>query len=123
MALRIVVLRVGCAPVVEMVPGTLKSLQDIVGGYLQIMGPHDHNESAAKLNAHGIDAYVEDEGLYKYAENPAAHHLFLQLGFNAHWKIHGTVFFVGHDEDGNNKSLTDEQVAVIMQAHTKNYLF
>ena len=95
--LKIVVCRVGAAPVVEEIDHGLKPMQAIVGGYIELV------RLAGEYDGDGIDLYCDEEFLCKdYLPN--------RLVANT-TPIHGDFFIVGHDAEGETVGLTDAQCA------------
>ena len=82
------------------ITGDLESMQEIVGGYIELV-------RLPGLEEHGIDLYVNEEGKLN--------------GLQANFLIYegrdlvvGTVFFVGADEEtGETVSLTAKQKKIV----------
>ena len=88
------------------IEGDLKSLQEEVGGFITL-APHFD-----ELTDMGIDIYADDEGLLK-----ADPKISMVVFGDNHEKVEsvlvGDLILVGHDEEGNTKGLTSEQLVFI----------
>jgi len=90
--------------VVKEIDDGLKPLQEIVGGYI---------ESADLPNMYNVFGYCNDEGLI----NGMSPNI-----YRPEWKdvIFGPLVFCGADEEGESISLTDEQIADVMNYLSQN---
>lgn len=90
MKIRIVKKNPDEAPQVMEIEDTLEAMQAIVDGSLEL------------VRFHGLDLYCNEEG--KLLEDLEAN---LELGYD---QIVGTVFVSAADDEGNPRSLTDQEV-------------
>ena len=65
-----------------------------------------------KFGDHWLDIYCDDEGLFKEDNKPAI--VTLQPGKGVVETIVGNVFIVGHNDEGETISLTDEQIETVL---------
>lgn len=94
--LRVIVCRVGQAPVIEEIEPGLKPMQDLVGGYIEAV------RLEGEYGGNGIDLYCDEEFLLKsYQPN--------RLIRNDQ-AIHGTFFICAHDDEGETLGLDDAQL-------------
>lgn len=87
--IRIVLARVGEAPVVTDIENTLEAMQATVGGYVECVRVDD------------LDVWLNEDGLG------------LSLPFNrtvAEYPLVGPIFVAASNEDGDTLGLTDDQV-------------
>jgi hypothetical protein len=89
--------------------GELADMQAIVGGYIQYV-PGD-----SLGLPDGVDMYVNEEGK-NIGLTP---NLRLWHGADQAW---GTVYFVGADSDGENRSLTEEESLIVFAFCERNAL-
>lgn len=96
--LRVVIKRVNEPPVEAEIPNTYETLRDIVGGYIEsvVIGSNVH-------------FWCNEEG--KLRNLPPNFILQTDCGSET---IVGDVVFCGFDDEGNEVSLTDVEVAAIM---------
>lgn len=88
------------------IEGDLKSLQREVGGLITL-APHFD-----ELTDMGIDIYADDEGLLK--SNPKITMVVLNRKYGSIENVLvGNLLLIGHDDEGNTKGLTDEQLDFI----------
>lgn len=93
--MKVLVVEPGIKPYVKEIDGSLKSMQDIVGGLIECVGIAD-----------GIDIFCNEEGKINGLE--PNRDLFM---FDIPDIIFGTFFVCGvDDEEGDSISLTDEQI-------------
>ncbi len=102
--IRIVVAEPGKLPVVSFISDSLKGMQQIVGGYIELF----------KTTESGIDLFCNEEGKL------------INLECNRYFPdlqdiICGTIIAIGHDDEGASVSLTDEQVQEAIQMFTEKY--
>lgn len=88
------------------IDGDLKSLQKEVGGLITL-APHFD-----ELTEMGIDIYADDEGLLKSDPKISMVVLNSERGYIESVLV-GDLIFVGHDNDGDTKGLTDERLVSI----------
>ena len=90
------------------IEGDLKSLQEEVGGFITL-APHFD-----ELTGMDIDIYADDEGLLK--ADPKISMLVLNREHgNIESVLVGNLVFLSHDEEGNTKGLTQEQLDFIYE--------
>ena len=90
------------------IEGDLKSLQEEVGGFITL-APHFD-----ELTDMGIDIYADDEGLLK-ADPKISMVVLNRENGSIESVLVGNLIFVGHDEEGNTKGLTQEQLDFIYE--------
>ena len=91
---------------VKEIDNTLGTLQQIVGGYIEI--PY-LSETLAK---NGIDVIINDEG--KFIEGLRAEIAIVKDGTNEVLDVvMGNCIFASHNDEGDTVSLTDEQIAIV----------
>ena len=88
------------------IEGDLKSLQEEVGGFITL-APHFD-----ELTEKGIDIYADDEGLLK-ADPKISMVVLNRENGSIESVLVGNLIFVSHDEEGNTKGLTKEQLDFI----------
>jgi len=91
--IKIAVLKVGQPLSVQEIDGGLKSMQQLVGGFIQMVPISD-----------GIELVCNEEG--KFAGLPVN----FKLGMD---RIVGDVFFTRTDDEGEPASLTDEDLSYL----------
>lgn len=92
--IRILYKEVGKMPIEMFIEDKLEVLQKLVGGYIEV-APLTNN----------IDIVCNEEGKL----------MLLKPNINLDYDvIVGNIFFVSFDEEGNFKSLTDEQIKTIL---------
>lgn len=96
------------------IEGDLKSLQEEVGGFITL-APHFD-----ELTEMGIDIYADDEGLLK-ADPKISMVVLNREGGNIESVLVGNLIFVGNDEEGNTKGLTQAQLNFIYDHLAKVY--
>ena len=83
-------------PTLETVENSLKTMQGLVGGLIEMPGNPEFSE--------GLQIVCDEEGKYRDEPQP-----------NVKWgdydTIFGTIVFVGIGEEGEDKSLTEAQIA------------
>ena len=102
--IRIVVAEPGKLPAVTFISDSLKDMQQIVGGYIELF----------EMTESGIDLFCNEEGKLI---NLVPNRYFPELRD----VICGTIIAIGHDEEGAAISLTDEQVNEAIQMFTVKY--
>ncbi len=102
--IRIVIAEPGKLPVVAFISDSLKDMQQIVGGYIELF---ETTES-------GIDLFCNEEGKLISLE---CNRFFPELQDI----ICGPIIAIGHDEEGAAVSLSDEQVQEAIQMFTVKY--
>ncbi|UFU15909.1 DUF3846 domain-containing protein (plasmid) [Curtobacterium sp. C1] len=66
---------------------------------------------------HGIDVFVDDEGLYRAEHSPVLSETVRRIGaFPTGYRLHGAGVFVGVDDDGDTVALTPAQRAQVTTA-------
>ncbi len=94
--IKVLVRRVGQEPTVEVIENDLRSKQKLVGGYIEMPYNPDFSE--------GLQIVCNEEG--KFAEEPKP---------NVYWGdydvIFGDIFFVGIGDEGEDISLTPDQIS------------
>ena len=103
----------GLEPVVEVLPHTLKNLQGLVGGWLDVVraGSYLPDELAHTAIAN-YDIWVNDEGLI----NQLPFNICLNRGelmakrYDYAGILAGDIFLAGHDDEGNTTSIQLEDV-------------
>lgn len=90
------------------VTNTLETLQDIVGGYIEIP------LISKVFRQHKIDAVINSEG--KYIEDLKPEIAIVKKETNATLDVvYGNCVFVSHDDVGNTIGLNDEQIKVVKE--------
>lgn len=102
--IRIVVVEPGKLPVVSFISDSLKDMQKIVGGYIELF---ETTESE-------IDLFCNEEGKLIGLE---CNRFFPELQDI----VCGPIIAIGHDEEGASISLTEEQVQEAIQMFTVKY--
>ena len=102
--IRIVVAEPGKLPAVTFISDSLKGMQQIVGGYIELF----------KTTESEIDLFCNEEGKL------------INLECNRYFPelqdiVCGTIIAIGHDDEGASVSLTDEQVKEAIQMFTEKY--
>jgi hypothetical protein len=98
--LKVIVCRVGQAPVVEEIPSGLEAMQKIVGGYIECV------RLEGTPFEHGIDLWCDEEFLLKdYKPNRM---------IGPELVIHGDFFIAAHDAEGETLGLTVKEIARLM---------
>ena len=93
---------------IKEIDNTLKELQKIVGGYIEI--PY----LSKRFNDNGIDVIINEEGKFIEGLKPEIAVLdgeteqLLDI-------IYGACVFVSHDNDGNTVALDEEQTEIVMR--------
>ena len=98
--IKIVVCEPGKSPEIREIDSDLKSMQDIVGGYIECV--------ALKNN---IDVWINEEGLL------------MDLPFNRfvnRQPLVGTIFAASHNSSGDTISLTDTQISQVFAIFGSN---
>ena len=96
--IRIVVAEPGKLPAVTFISDSLKDMQQIVGGYIELF----------EITESGIDLFCNEEGKLISLE---CNRFFPELQDI----VCGPILAIGHDEEGAAISLTDEQVNEAIQ--------
>ena len=98
----------GLEPVVEVLPHTLKNLQGLVGGWLDVVRAGNYlPEVLANTALAKYDIWVNDEGLI----NQLPFNICLNRGelmakrYDYAGILAGDIFLAGHDGDGNTTSI------------------
>ena len=102
--IRIVVAEPGKLPAVSFITDSLKEMQRIVGGYIELF---ETTES-------GIDLFCNDEGKLIHLE---CNRFFPELQDI----VCGPIIAIGHDDEDASVSLTDEQVQEAIRMFTVQY--
>ena len=102
--IRIVVAEPGKLPTVSLITGSLKGMQQIVGGYIELF---ETTESE-------IDLFCNEEGKLI---NMECNRFFPELQDI----VCGPIIAIGHDDEGASVSLTDEQVKEAIRMFTVQY--
>lgn len=84
----------------------LKTLQDVVGGYIEVPYISD------KLFKNGIDIYINADG--KNEDLPITA-LIVDANNNVLDTIQGNIVFASHDNEGNTTSLTEKQIYIVYE--------
>ena len=102
--IRIVVAEPGKLPAVSFISDSLKDMQQIVGGYIELF---ETTESE-------IDLFCNEEGKLSSLE---CNRVFPELQDI----ICGPIIAIGHDDEGASVSLTEEQVQEAIRMFTEKY--
>jgi hypothetical protein len=93
--IKVIVARVGQAPVVKDMDDTLEGMQAIVGGYVEMI-----------MISETVDMYFHEEG--RLRGFPLNRYVMDVHGNN--WDILGDLFLASHDDQGETISLSDADV-------------
>ena len=102
--IRIVIAEPGKAPAVSFITESLKDMQQIVDGYIELF----------EVTESGIDLFCNEEGKLLSLE---PNRYFSELAD----VICGTIIAIGHDGEGAAVSLTEEQVMEALNMFTEKY--
>lgn len=93
---------------VKEIENTLESLQEIVGGYIEI--PYLSKD----FSHNRIDVIINDEG--KFIDGLNKEIAIVERGTNRILDIvYGNVIFASHDIEGNTISLNEEQIEIVKE--------
>jgi hypothetical protein len=92
--IKVIVCKVGHDPIVETVDTDLKTMQSLVGGYIECL-QLDGSENR------GIDLWCNEEG--RISALPPNRKVFDQF-------IHGDFFIAAHDDEGETVGLTEREI-------------
>ena len=103
----------GLEPVVEVLPHTLKNLQGLVGGWLDVVRAGNYlPEALANTALSKYDIWVNDEGLINQLSFNIClnRHELMAKRYDYAGILAGDIFLAGHDDDGNTTSIQLEDV-------------
>jgi hypothetical protein len=100
--MKVIVCRVGVAPVVEDIDPGLEAMQAIVQGYIErvVLG-------GEPVMGHSVDLWLNEEGRI---QGLRANRLVVSP-FNGEVLVHGDFFIAAGDPEGETIGLSDEQIA------------
>lgn len=97
------------------IDNTLKALQSIVGGYIEV--PY----LGKVFNENKIDVIINEEG--KFIEGLKPEIALVRTGTNQILDIvYGNCIFASHDEEGNTIALNEEQIKVVTEEFKQEVL-
>ena len=101
---RVVIVEPGNPPAVSFIEDSLEAMQKAVGGYIELF---ETTES-------GIDLFCNEEGKLSNMEMNRFFPEFQDI-------VCGPILAIGHNEEGDSVSLTDEQVREAVEMFTRKY--